>query len=132
MRSTRTRILLLLALLIALLALWAGQAWQRLLAEQGIAGLDWQGPGISLDGLTLQRLAVTREKSASHLEIQADQLRLGWPRRIDGRWRLGGLELQRLRVGSWPAAATTEEAGEWPTPDQVGLWLGLLPQRAVL
>ena len=132
MRSTRTRILLLLALLIALLAVWAGQAWQRLLAEQGITGLDWQGPGISLDGLTLQRLAVTREKSASRLEIQADQLRLGWPRRIDGRWRLGGLELQRLHVGSWPAAAATEEAGEWPTPDQVGLWLGLLPQRTVL
>ncbi|MDF3932488.1 YdbH domain-containing protein [Pseudomonas citronellolis] len=132
MPSTRTRTLLLLALLLALLAVLAGQAWQRLLAEQGISAIEWQGPGLSRDGLRLQQLDVRQEKSASHMEIHAEGLSLGWPRRIDGRWRLGAVELQRLRLAAWPDTAAPAEQGGWPDPERVGLWLGLLPQRIEL
>ncbi|MDL2425121.1 hypothetical protein M2C68_21350, partial [Pseudomonas sp. BAgro211] len=61
MSLPRLRTVLLLLLL--LLAMAAGAAWlavPRLLGNAGVSVEQWQGLGISREGLTLQRLALQR------------------------------------------------------------------------
>ncbi|WP_371370391.1 YdbH domain-containing protein [Pseudomonas sp. QL9] len=132
MPSIRPRLPLLLALLLLLLVGLAWQQWQRLLTDQGVLQLDWQGTELSLDGVRVERLTLRRELGGERLDVLGDQLHLEWPRRVDGRWRLGPLSLDRLRVSAWRAAPGTPPPGTGLHPDQLAGWLSLLPQSIAL
>lgn len=132
MPSIRSRLPLLLTLFLLLLAGLAWQAWQRFLVEQGVVQLDWQGPALSLDGVRVEHLTLRRERGGERLDVLGEQLRLEWPRRVDGRWRLGPLSLERLRISAWQAAPGEPTAGAGLHPEQLAGWLSLLPQSLAL
>ncbi|MFZ5956621.1 intermembrane phospholipid transport protein YdbH family protein [Pseudomonas knackmussii] len=132
MPSIRPRLPLLLALLLLLLAGLAWQQWQRFLVEQGVVQLDWQGSALSLDGVHVEHLTLRRELDGKRLDVLGEQLRMEWPRRVDGHWRLGPLSLDRLRISAWQAAPGTLAPGTGLHPEQLANWLGLLPQSIVL
>lgn len=67
--------------LVSLLLLLSGYvhfSWIRLLERHNIQQLDWQGPGLSLEGLTLAHLELRQQDSSGSLSVQAEQLRLSW------------------------------------------------------
>ncbi|WP_447754913.1 intermembrane phospholipid transport protein YdbH family protein [Pseudomonas nicosulfuronedens] len=134
MSFPRLRTVLLLLLL--LLALVVGAAWltvPRLLASAGVSIEQWQGLGISRQGLTLQRLAIQRQTpDGSRLAIQLQDLHLGWPEHEDGRWRLKELAAGSIDVRQWPGQGVPEEDAALPNIAQLNRWLALLPGRLAL
>lgn len=132
MPSIRPRLPLLLAFFLLLLAGLAWQQWQRFLVEQGVVQLDWQGLALSLDGVHAERLTLRRELGGERLDLLGEQLRMEWPRRVDGRWRLGPLSLEHLRIAAWQAAPGTPASGGGLRPEQLAGWLSLLPQSIAL
>ncbi|MEP9319020.1 YdbH domain-containing protein [Pseudomonas sp. LABIM340] len=120
-------------LLLLLLVIVVGAAWlavPRLLANAGVSVEQWQGLGISREGLTLQRLALQRQTpDGSRLAIQLQDLRVGWPEHEDGRWRLKELAAGSIDVRQWPGQGTPEEDAGLPDIAQLNRWLALLPGR---
>ncbi|WP_448683523.1 intermembrane phospholipid transport protein YdbH family protein [Pseudomonas nicosulfuronedens] len=125
-----------LLLLLLLLAMAVGAAWlavPRLLANAGVSIEQWQGLGISREGLTLQRLALQRQTpDGSRLAIQLQNLRVGWPEHADGRWRLKELATSSIDMRQWPGQGVPEEDAALPDISQLNRWLALLPGRLAL
>ncbi|MBD9501883.1 YdbH domain-containing protein [Pseudomonas sp. PDM17] len=134
MSLPRLRTVLLLLLL--LLAMAAGAAWlavPRLLGNAGVSVEQWQGLGISREGLTLQRLALQRQTpDGSRLAIQLQDLSVGWPEHEDGRWRLKELAARSIDIRQWPGQGAPEEDAGLPDITQLNRWLALLPGRLAL
>ncbi|MNO77319.1 hypothetical protein D3C76_684240 [compost metagenome] len=131
MLSRRSRALLLVVLVLSLAVIGGVLAARQLLISQGIRVLDWGGPGISLDGVSLGQLHLLREDSVGNrLQLRGDGLRLGWPSHAEGGWRLRQLRSESLALDWQPAAsaaATSEPAFGLPPPRQLAEWLELLP-----
>ncbi|MBF2962873.1 hypothetical protein HKT45_07075, partial [Pseudomonas aeruginosa] len=56
----RTTLLLVFAVLLLLAFGYGWHAWRSLLREQGVERLEWQGLGLSAEGIGLRRLALER------------------------------------------------------------------------
>ncbi|OWP48953.1 YdbH domain-containing protein [Pseudomonas nitroreducens] len=125
-----------LLLLLLLLAMAVGAAWlamPRLLANAGISVEQWQGLGVSRQGLTLQRLALQHQTpEGARLAVQLQDLRVGWPEHEDGRWRLKELAAGSIDVRQWPGQDAPEEDAAPPDIAQLNRWLTLLPGRLAL
>lgn len=134
MSLPRLRTVLLLLLL--LLAAAAGAMWlavPRVLANAGVSVEQWQGLGVSRQGLTLGRLALQRRTpDGSRLTVQLQGLRVGWPEHEDGRWRLRELAAGSLDLRQWPGQGVPEAAAALPDITQLNRWLALLPGRLAL
>jgi hypothetical protein len=66
---------------LSVLLLLSGSAyfsWLRLLEQHNVHLLDWRGPSLSLEGLTLAYLDLRQQDSSGSLSVQAEQLRLHW------------------------------------------------------
>ncbi|MCY1404694.1 Dicarboxylate transport [compost metagenome] len=129
MLSRRITLPLLVVLVLALALFGGVLAARHLLDSQGIRILDWGGPGISTDGVSLERLELQREDAeGSRLQLRGEALRVGWPVRADGGWRLRHLSGSRLQLDWQPAASdSAEPALGLPLPQQLAEWLELLP-----
>lgn len=134
MSFPRLRTVLLLLLL--LLALAVGAAWlavPRLLANAGVSLEQWQGLGVSRQGLTLEQMALQRQTAdGARLVVQLREVRLGWPEHADGRWRLKELAAGRIDIRQWPGQGAAEEDAALPDLAQLNRWLALLPGRLAL
>jgi len=134
MSFPRLRTVLLLLLL--LLALAVGAAWlavPRLLASAGVSIEQWQGLGVSRQGLTLEQLALQRQTpEGARLAIQLREVRVGWPEQADGRFRLRELAAGRIDIRQWPGQGGDEEDAALPDLAQLNRWLALLPGRLAL
>lgn len=123
-------------LLLLLLALAVGAAWlavPRLLAGAGVSVEQWQGLGVTGQGLTVARIAVQRQTlDGSRLAIQLEDLRVGWPEHADGRWRLKELAAASIDVRQWPGQGMAEADAALPDLAQLNRWLALLPGRLSL
>lgn len=123
-------------LLLLLLAMVVGAAWltlPRLLANAGVSVEQWQGLGVSRQGLTLERLALQRQTpEGSRQALQVQGLRVGWPEHADGRWRLRELAAGSIDLRQWPGQGVPEEDAALPDITQLNRWLALLPGRLAL
>ncbi|SDI34546.1 intermembrane phospholipid transport protein YdbH family protein [Pseudomonas panipatensis] len=130
----RTLLLLLVLILASLgVGLWLGA--QRLLASQGISLTQWQGLHLSWQGFSLDHLALQRQVAGGgRLDASAQSLRLGWPGRAEGRWRLSELSVSDLTLQFWsaPEAEAEAEATALPAPERVSRWLAWLPGHLAL
>lgn len=118
MRPSRLRLGGLLALLVLTLAGYAWYSGQRLLAQQGITRLDWQGLALSASGPRLARLELEQRSPAGALRVQAEQLTFAWRATTAPR-----LHLQRLEL-DWQAADAPKTSPSAPTDPNA--WLDAL------
>ncbi|MGV8844129.1 MAG: intermembrane phospholipid transport protein YdbH family protein [Pseudomonas sp.] len=75
--------------------------WQRLLEQQGIRQLDWQGLELSLTGISVRRLTLQQSGPSGVLDLHAEQLAFHWrgtPQHPGSQY----LDIQRLQL-SWQA-----------------------------
>lgn len=128
MPSRRTWLRLSVCLLLLILALGA-LTWlsvNRLLNQQQIEQVEWQGLRVSSDGLHLRQLAF--QHPAAHVDIQA--LHIGWPFfRLSAPW-LGRVNLQHLHVNVLESESNISD--EVPTSldvPQVAALIALLPTQ---
>ncbi|QRY80319.1 YdbH domain-containing protein [Pseudomonas sp. PDNC002] len=130
----RLRTVLLLLLLI--LALAVGGLWlavPRLLADAGVSVEQWQGLGFTRQGVTVERMALQRQTpDGSRLAIQLQDLRVGWPERADGRWRLKEFAAGSIDVRQWAGQGAAEDDAAPPDLAQLNRWLALLPGQLAL
>jgi hypothetical protein len=64
--------------LLLLLSGYAYLSWSRLLERYAVHQLDWRGPSLSLEGITLAHLTLRQQDHSGSLLVQAEQLRLAW------------------------------------------------------
>lgn len=95
--------------LLLLLSGYGYFSWLRLLERYNVQQLDWRGPILSLEGITLAHIDLRQQDSSGSLSLQAEQLRLNW-RGIGIAppfWQ--DIQLGRL-VLAWQPAAQPAEA----------------------
>lgn len=109
LRPSRLRLTGLLALLVLTLAGYAWYSGQRLLAQQGITRLDWQGLTLSASGPRLARLELEQRGPAGTLRVQAEQLTFAWRATTAPRLHLRRLDLD------WQAADGPRASPSAPT-----------------
>ncbi|MEX6502058.1 intermembrane phospholipid transport protein YdbH family protein [Pseudomonas zhanjiangensis] len=133
-RRTWLRTLGLLALLL-LLGGYGYFSWTRLVAQQHIRQIDWQGASIALNGIRLAHLSLLRQDAQGSLRLEAEGLQLGW--RAFGPsppfWQ--DMQIARLAL-DWrpvaerqPAAPSNISADLQALSSYLSSYLSMLPQR---
>ncbi|MDT0993874.1 hypothetical protein RNI12_32130, partial [Pseudomonas aeruginosa] len=81
-------------------------AWRSLLRELGVERLEWQGLGLSAEGIGLRRLARERRGAdGASLRLDVEHALLRWPGLSCWRPRLPGLRVEQVALAWQPAAA---------------------------
>ena len=93
LRPSRLRLGGLFVLLALTLAGYAWYSGQRLLAQQGITRLEWQGLALSSSGPRLARIELEHRGPAGTLRVQVEQLTFAWRATTDPRLHLRRLDL---------------------------------------
>ncbi|TWC38543.1 dicarboxylate transport [Pseudomonas sp. SJZ079] len=94
--------------LLLLLSGYAYLSWARLLERYAIRQLDWQGPSLSFEGITLAHLTLRQQDSSGGLLVQAEQLRLAWRSFSFAPPFWQDIQLGRLLLAWQPAAKPAE------------------------
>jgi hypothetical protein len=128
-----------LTLVLLTLAGVAWHNWQRLLEQQGIRQLDWQGLELSLTGVSVRRLALQQNSPSGVLDLHAEQLAFNW-RGTSQHPGSQNLDIKRLQLdwqaGNAPVAqsnapvdpATLLKAFSWlPRSTRIQQWSAELP-----
>ena len=123
----RTTLLLVFAVLLLLAFGYGWHAWRSLLREQGVERLEWQGLGLSAEGIGLRRLALERRGAdGASLRLDVEHALLRWPGLSGWRPRLPGLRVEQVALAWQPAAASSDDdsaALDWTSLRETLAWL---------
>ena len=123
----RTTLLLVFAVLLLLAFGYGWHAWRSLLREQGVERLEWQGLGLSAEGIGLRRLALERRGAdGASLRLDVEHAPLRWPGLSGWRPRLPGLRVEQVALAWQPAAASSDDdsaALDWTSLRETLAWL---------
>ncbi|MGV8783730.1 intermembrane phospholipid transport protein YdbH family protein, partial [Pseudomonas aeruginosa] len=104
-----------------------GYAWRSRLREQGVARLEWQGLGLSVEGIGMRRLALERRGAdGASLRLDVEHALLRWPGLSGWRPRLPGLRVEQVALAWQPAAASSDDdsaALDWTSLRETLAWL---------
>jgi len=110
---TRRRFLLLLLVLLVMLSLagtwYARVAWEEWRQLNNIRNVQWQGVGVSLSGVQVERFSVSQVREGQPYVVEGEALSLGWS------WHWHGPMPDVVRVGrltvdipAWPGSGEQE------------------------
>ncbi|MFZ3154578.1 intermembrane phospholipid transport protein YdbH family protein [Pseudomonas sp.] len=126
-RRTWLRLISCLVLLLALLGAYGYLSLSRLLEREQIDNLEWQGLGISTQGIQLEQLSLQHPSGA----VQLHQLQLRWSGFSLALpfWQQVQISGLQLNLPSQPAPASDDNADFALPLEQLAAVISLLPQR---